>query len=98
MNSEKNYEIQSIINQVTSSLFTSIQQETENYYNVDKDKQDFSIYFKTQMPKEKRLLINVIFKLTSKQNNLGQNIYFTININDKFPEEIPYVRCLTNVS
>lgn len=98
MDSEQNYEIQSLINQVTNSLFTFIQQETQSYFNADKEKEKFSVYFKNQFPKEKKLLINIIFKLSSKHNNLGQNIYFSININDKFPEAIPYVRCLTNVS
>ena len=98
MESEKNYEIQSVLNQVTVSLFSSIQDETEKYINSNNVKDDFSVYFKSQMPKEKKLIINVIFKITSKLNNLGQNIYFSININDKYPEELPFVRCLTNVS
>lgn len=42
------------------------------------------------------LYITLLFKSSTNFNIFKENIFFTITLSEKYPEEQPYVRCLTN--
>lgn len=42
------------------------------------------------------LYITLLYKSTTTFNVFQENIFFTITLSEKYPEEQPYVRCLTN--
>ena len=87
------YDEDNLINQYARSLFENIEKEVS--LNFEKN-EDFSIHNKKI--NNKLLILNIRFKSNSPNNRLSQDIYFAIEINEKYPETKPVMKCLSNVS
>ena len=87
------YDDECLINQYANSLFQNIEKEVNLSF---KNNEDFSINSKKL--NSKLLSINIRFKSSSTLNNLSQDIYFVLDINEKYPEAKPVLKCLSNVT